>query len=154
TAEKGLALLAQAIDELVAAGYPFMALFIGSGPERELLRNYGNSLVLDFMKWKDLAPYYRASDVAVWPRSISTSSLDASASGLPVIMSSSEPAKERWEGIGASYKDGDILSLKSVLLEYLDAAKRASDSAAAVSRMRSLYSWNVIAESYLNIIQG
>lgn len=154
TASKSIHLLAQAVDELSAEGHPFVALFVGDGPESEKLGVYQKSIVRPFVPWTELPGFYRAADIAVWPRSITTSTLDASACGLPVIMSDQEKAQERWMDIGSTYKDGRVASLKAALLEYQDDARRTSIGAIAASRMRVLYSWKVIAQAFKRELQS
>lgn len=154
TTSKSVHVLAQAVDELSAEGYPFIALFVGDGPESEKLQAYKKSIVRPFVPWTELSEFYRAADIAVWPRSITTSTLDASACGLPVIMSDQEKAQERWMDIGSTYKDGCVASLKATLLEYQDDARRSSTGSIAASRMRALYSWKVIAQAFRRELQS
>ncbi|WP_280375099.1 glycosyltransferase family 4 protein [Pseudomonas sp. BN515] len=148
TASKSVHVLAQAVEELSAEGYPFIALFVGDGPESETLRAYSKSIVHPFVHWTKLPEFYRAADIAVWPRSITTSTLDASACGLPVIMSDQEKAQERWKDIGSTYKNGCVASLKEILLGYQDDARRSATGSIASSRMREFYSWKVIAQAF------
>lgn len=153
-ASKSVCVLAQAVEELSAEGHPFIAIFVGDGPEKEKLSAYSRSIVRPFVPWPELPKFYRAADIAVWPRSLTTSTLDASACGLPVIMSDQEKAQERWMGIGSTYKEGCVASLKSTLLEYQNEARRTSTGAVAVSRMRVLYSWGVIAQAFRRELQS
>jgi glycosyltransferase involved in cell wall biosynthesis len=154
TASKSVHVLAQAVEELSAEGYHFIALFVGDGPESETLRAYKKSIVHPFVPWTELSEFYRAADIAVWPRSITTSTLDASACGLPVIMSDQEKAQERWMDIGSTYKDGCVASLKATLLEYQDDARRSATGSVAASRMRARYSWKVIAQAFKQELQS
>jgi len=152
TIEKGVEILAQAVRELAEEGYPIVALFVGDGPAKDKLNGNKYALTHEFVAWKDLAQFYRAADVAVWPKSITTSSLDASASGLPVVMSSSEAASERWDRMGSSYEDGSVPSLKKILLKYMDPVERMAASTNAVKKMNECYSWTRIAQIYLNAL--
>lgn len=154
TVGKSVDVLAQAVDELSAEGYPFVALFVGDGPESEKLRVYKKSIVRPFVPWTELSEFYRAADIAVWPRSITTSTLDASACGLPVILSDQEKAQERWMGIGSTYKEGCVASLKETLLKYQDDVWRSSTGLKAAVRMRELYSWKFIAQAFRRELQS
>lgn len=145
TENKGIELLARAIEELNSEGISIYGLFVGEGPAAERLTPYLHSIHHDFVKWKELGRLYRASDVAVWPRSITTSTLDASACGLPVIMSNEETATERWLGIGSSYESGNIESLKNELRVYLDFDVRRERGGAGAVRIKNFYSWHAIA---------
>lgn len=148
TKTKSIELLASAVEELNAKGFSFLALFIGDGPESQLIKKYKYSRIIPFMPWKDLASYYRAADIAVWPKSITTSTLDASASGLPVILCDEEKASERWDGIGTTFKSGSLNDLESALLSYRDPLVRSKVGEAAVQKMRSHYSWKSMAQVF------
>ena len=68
------------------------------------------------MHYKELAKYYRAVDIGVWPKQESTSVLDATSCGLPVIISDKVLAIERKEGNGLTYIENDSDDMKKVLL--------------------------------------
>lgn len=87
TEEKSPLILAEAIKVLRSKGKHYSALFIGSGELKDKVAAYENCKVLNFVPSHELADYYRASDIAVWPRSVTTSILDAAACALPVIIS-------------------------------------------------------------------
>ena len=136
------------------AGLPnYKLLCIGDGPERASVESHTSSVCIDFMPWADLPPYYRAADLAVWP-TITTSTLDASATGLPVLMSDAETTRERWEGIGGAYKEGDASSLRALLLSFKCPEKRQRAGKAGISRMRQSYDWVVIAKKYEDLFKG
>lgn len=151
TPGKEAGLLALAVEELRASGHPFRGLFIGAGPEEGRIRSFPNSILLPFMPWMNLPPYYRAADVAVWPRSLTTSTLDASACGLPIVLSDQERAVERWEGNGFSYREKDLTSLKETLLRLKDRAYRKELGDAGVKKMREGYSWESIARQFAEL---
>lgn len=151
TPGKGIPILAQAIEELSQEGLMIRGLFVGSGTEAKTLDTYSASIHREFLPWKDLAKLYRAADVAVWPKSITTSTLDASACGLPVVMSSDEKATERWEGIGSTYKAGSVSSLKGILRQYQDESLRHVVGKAGVAKMHEMYSWQAIAVNFREI---
>lgn len=147
---KAAPLLAQAVEELKADGHIFRALFIGSGPDEDLLKKYSGSIVIPFMPWASLPRYYRAADIAVWPRLITTSTLDASACGLPVVMSDQELACERWEGNGLTYEEGCLESLEEVLLSLKDVALRKKLGEVGRQKMVDNYSWKKIASKFVD----
>jgi glycosyltransferase involved in cell wall biosynthesis len=150
TLNKAVPLLAQAVEDLNACGYKFRALFIGSGPVENCLKNYNGSIVLPFMPWALLPRYYRAADIAVWPRLITTSTLDASASGLPVVMSNKELASERWEGNGVTYEECNLDSLKEVLLSLKNETLRNKLGVVGRHKMVDNYSWKKIASIFMD----
>ena len=141
--------LAEAVERMCNMGHDFHALFIGSGPEEEKIRTYKNSTLMPFMSWKDLPPYYRAADIAVWPRLITTSTLDASACGLPVVMSNKERAAERWNGIGLTYEEVEVESLIRVLTMLTDDEYRLKLGAAGANRMKNEFNWQYIANKFI-----
>lgn len=148
TGNKGICLLAEAVETLCKNGYNFRAVFIGDGPEASELGQYSKSQHIPFMPWAELAPYYRAADLAVWPKSITTSTLDASACGLPVIMSDHEGAMERWKGIGSTYAEGSLESLMATLITYYDDELRRQVGSRASVRMKTDFSWTFIATKF------
>ncbi|WP_444901165.1 glycosyltransferase family 4 protein [Microbulbifer sp. SSSA007] len=148
TTAKSVEVLAQAVEELNSEGYPFVAVFVGDGPEKEKLKKYKKSTIQPFVPWSELPAFYRAADIAAWPRSITTSTLDASACGLPVILSDQEKAQERWEDIGSTYELGNVASMKATLMKYRDIKRRSAIGFLAAARMREHYSWKVIAREF------
>lgn len=150
TSNKGIEILAQAVEELANEGINIRALFIGNGEVADTLDKYNFSKRIDFIRWDSLPAFYRACDISVWPKSISTSTLDAASSGLPVIMSNKELAVERWQGFGSDYIEGSISDLKSKLTLFLDKAYLSDMSARANDEMNEKYSWSVIANKFID----
>ena len=87
TDRKDALLLARAVSGLRRRGRPFRGLFLGDGPQRERIAQEDGCVTHAFVPNPELPPFYRAADLAVWPREITTSTLDAAACGLPVVMS-------------------------------------------------------------------
>lgn len=110
-------ILAQAIDKVVKEGKPYKALFIGYGPQKNEILACKGCQTIPFVDYKELAKYYRAVDIGVWPKQESTSVLDATACGLPVIISDRVLALERKEGNGLTYIENDSDDMKNVLLK-------------------------------------
>ncbi|EHR42097.1 glycosyltransferase family 4 protein [Alishewanella jeotgali] len=154
TPTKGIEILAQAVEELNAEGFAIKALFVGSGDYSKVLSNYTQSKLIDFQPWADLPKYYRMCDIAVWPKSLTTSTLDAAACGLPIIMSDKEPATERWQGAGASYKEADVEDLKRTILSFLDHDTRERLKYIAHSKMKENYSWDFIAKRFIDSFES
>ncbi len=141
---KNALLLAQAVAALRGEGAPVRALFIGDGEQREALAAFPTSIVLPFMPHRELAQYYRAADVAVWPTQESTSMLDAAACGLPVVVNDTLRAVERIEGNGLTYRLNDQTSLERVLQTLLEPQARARLGQVGARRMRELFSWDAL----------
>lgn len=143
---KMISLLADAVEVLVLRGHKVRALFVGDGPEQERLQVYPHSVLVSFVEWTKLAAYYRVADLACWPRSITTSTLDAAACGLPIVMSNKETATERWDGFGQSYEEGDLDSLVGVLDCFMAPLVRARMGQNGARRMSDSFSWRRVAE--------
>lgn len=147
--DKNPACLAMAIGELVRAGERFRGLFIGSGAQEPGIRSTPGCVVHPFLPFRRLPPYYRAADIGVWPRQESTSVLDASASGLPVIISDHVQAKERVAGRGLTYRQNDSTDLARVLRELADPARRADLGRNGAIAVAEHLSWTALARGRL-----
>lgn len=145
TEEKNPLLLAEAVSRLAADGGSFHSLFVGEGVQREAILACRNSTVLSFMPHSKLAELYRMTDVAVWPRQESMSMLDAAASGLPIVASSSIGDPDRIIGNGALYAENDVIDLMRVLLDLADRPNRIALGEAGRIKMIDRFSWDAIA---------
>jgi glycosyltransferase involved in cell wall biosynthesis len=143
--DKNPLLLARAVSRLASSGVPFHGLFIGDGIQKKEIMNCPNVTVLPFMKHKELADYYRAVDLAVWPTQESMSMLDAAASGLPLIVSDKIGEYDRIEGNGKVYKEGDDTDLSAVLASFSNRDDRYLCGQAGRKKMINGYSWNNVA---------
>lgn len=139
-------LLAEAMELMASKGHEVVGLFVGDGVEKSKLAGFKHSKLVSFVEWAKLPAYYRAADVACWPKSITTSTLDAAACGLPIVMSDQEKATERWMGYGRAYNEGSLDSLVSVLESLMDKDLRLSLGGFGSSKMESDYSWRRIAQ--------
>jgi glycosyltransferase involved in cell wall biosynthesis len=148
TSSKGPEILADAVDQLVQQGEPYRAVFVGGGPrsEGEALAQRQGCVVHQFVPTRELPPYYWAADIGVWPRQESTSMLDAAACGLPIAISSRVTARERVDGNGVTYEEGDAANLAAALLRLKQARIRAQLGAVGAEKMRAMFSWRRIAE--------
>jgi glycosyltransferase involved in cell wall biosynthesis len=147
TRDKGPTVLAEAIARLVAAGDPFRGLFVGQGPA-ELTHSIARCpgcVLHPFVPVDDLPPLYQAADVAVWPKQESTSQLDAAACGLPLILSDCVQVRERIEGNGLTYRDGDGANLAAQLGRLKDAEIRRRMGAVGRKRMVEHFDWRLLA---------
>ena len=115
TEDKNPLALAQAVDQLAVARRPVYSLFIGDGPQKTAIEACRNAQVVPFMRHRELADYYRAADIAVWPRQESMSMLDAAASGLPIVVSDRVGEASRVTGNGLFYREDDVADLAQQL---------------------------------------
>ena len=114
--DKNPLLLARAIDALHDRDARFKGLFIGDGVQKNEIAACRNTATISFMAHRSLAAHYRAADVAVWPTQESMSMLDAAASGIPIVVSDAVGEKDRVNGNGRMYREGDVSSMVDALL--------------------------------------
>jgi glycosyltransferase involved in cell wall biosynthesis len=137
------------MDGLSGRGEPFKALFVGEGPQENDIRKCRNCVVHPFVRFEELPPYYRMSDIGVWPRQESTSVLDATACGLPVVISDRVQATERKEGNGITYVENDARDLIRALLALKEAETRKTLGKLGVEKILTRLSWQAIARQRL-----
>jgi glycosyltransferase involved in cell wall biosynthesis len=101
-------------------------------------------IVEPFVAASDLARYYWASDIAVWPRSYSASQVEAVACGLPLIMSDASRKAELYD-VSIRYKEDDLDSLTEVLRVLGSRERREALGKAGAEQVRAQLSWSVIA---------
>ena len=146
--------LAQAIDRLVQQGKPFRGLFIGDGSDTycRQIRDCAGCQTHPFVFIRELPLFYRAADIAVWPAQESTSQLDAAACGLPLILSDRVRVKERVNGNGLLYQEGNSDDLADKLMQLFDAHQRHTMGQMGAKNMQQ-FSWHSIAEQYIQDYQ-
>lgn len=150
--------LAQAISMLIAEGLPFRGLFIGDGDQKSEIVSYGGMVALPFMRYHELAEYYRAVDLAVWPAQESMSMLDAASSGLPLIVSDRMGDVDRIVGNGLTYRESDVVDLACTLRKLHNRNTREILGAHGREKMLDHYNWSRkaadIERDYLTVLSG
>ncbi|MEQ9552807.1 MAG: glycosyltransferase family 4 protein [Coleofasciculus sp. G3-WIS-01] len=149
TEEKNALILAKAISQLRSMGEAFCGLFIGNGLQKKLIQTHSSCRILDFMPFSELAPYYRAADIGVWPTNESTSMLDAAACGIPIIVSDGIVYREHVEGNGLVYKMNDLDDLVRVLLHLHNFKERKQLGSFGSEKMLKEFSWYSVAKRRL-----
>ncbi len=139
--DKNPLLLAEALQHLGDERTRFRGLFIGDGEQKAEIASYESTTILPFMKYTQLADYYRAADIAVWPRQESMSMLDAASSGLPIVVSHTMGEMERVHGNGLMFEEDDVPSLVAALRSLADARRRQALGAAGREKMLRAFSW-------------
>lgn len=161
TEEKSPQVLAEAIQILRNQGKKYSALFIGSGELIDAIKTYNFCKVLNFVPSNELSDYYRASDIAVWPRSVTTSILDAAACALPVIISDQVFAYTTYVQndvdyqhqpniLAAKYHTNNANDLANELLKLEAPELRAHIGNIVFQRVEQNSSWKAIAAKRLN----
>jgi len=154
TVDKNVVLLAKAIEQLRSGGLRFRGLFVGNGPEGEKLRQYPASVILGFVPFSELAPYYRAADIGVWPGTESISMLDAAACALPIVMSDQVFYRAPVEGNGKVFAKDNIVDLKRALFDLHEFQVRQALGLRGAARMASDFSWECVAKRRLQAYQA
>jgi glycosyltransferase involved in cell wall biosynthesis len=160
TEEKSPIVLAEAIQVLRSQGKNYSALFIGAGELKDNVGAFNHCQVLNFVPSHELADYYRASDIAVWPRSVTTSILDAAACALPVIISDQVFAYTSYlqndveyqhqpNILAAKYKTNNVDDLVAELLKLEDPSARQHIGEVVNVRVDEHSSWKAIATKRL-----
>jgi len=126
-ASKGGKFLAETLREKfpAAAGRHIELLVIGTadgsyGEEVEqVLAASSNKLVrLPTQRYYDLAQYYCAADLAIYPKQCSMSFFEAQSCGLPVLFEDNEINLQRIDGDnGFIFKPGDLADFRSQIIE-------------------------------------
>ncbi len=156
-------LLAQAIEQLNHKSLPFKGLFIGDGEEKEDIMAVEACTVLPFQQHKDLAQFYQASDIAVWPFGESSSQLDVVAAGLSLVLSDSVQTYDRVDSVtvfaengayrpkivGRFFHSHDLDYLIHALESLQDEQIRAEIQVQGMTEVVKYFSWNAIAQRRL-----
>ncbi len=140
--------LAKAIDTLSRQGKKFRALFVGDGSQDIVyaINSCLGCLTHSFVPVQDLAKFYYASDIGVWPKQESTSQLDAMACSLPLILSDKVQVYERLDGNGLTYEEGNITDLANKIESLSDINIRQEMGRIGFQRIKDKFSWQQIAQ--------
>jgi glycosyltransferase involved in cell wall biosynthesis len=107
--------------------------------------------LLDVVPNAELRGYYNAADVGVWPLQCSISQLEASACGVPSLISDRGGAPERISfGNGLTYHESDVQDLSDKMVIFLSKEKRAVFSEKAILYSKTL-DWGNLAETFLRV---
>jgi glycosyltransferase involved in cell wall biosynthesis len=100
---------------------------------------------------QELYRYYSAADAGVWPLQCSITMLEATACGLPTVISDKCGAQERVAfGNGLLYKESDPNDLARKLVQLLDSTLRKQMSQKALAYAATL-SWDELAMRFLDL---
>ena len=105
--------------------YKIRYLFVGTMSDSfrskydDLLKRNSDFLVhINGVKNSEIAPYYQMSDIGCWPSESSMSSIDALASGLPIIVSNKLTDRLKYDN-GIGIEDGNLSELKKSLTKLI-----------------------------------
>jgi glycosyltransferase involved in cell wall biosynthesis len=109
---------------------------------------------IDAVPNKELHEYYSAADVGVWPLQCSMTMLEATACGLPIIISDKSGATERATyGNGLLYRESDSNDLEAKITLMLDDKLRERMSKKASSYAKTLC-WDDLAARFLDVLES
>lgn len=137
--------LAQSVQRLQLYSCCNKGLFIGNGPQEGQIAETPGCVVHPFVPAVELADYYRAADIGVWPKQESTSQIDAAVCGLPIIISDHTQVPERIQGNGLTYHEDDPEDLALKIASLSDSGKRLEMGMNGSQRLSEQYSWKRIA---------
>ncbi|HIX95525.1 MAG TPA: glycosyltransferase family 4 protein [Candidatus Gemmiger excrementipullorum] len=160
---KGGKLLAEALGPALHSERPVVCLVVGntSGPygqEVEALFSASQNRILRFptQRYVDLAPFYQAADLAVFPKQCSLSFYDVQACGLPVLSEDNNINKDRnAHGNGLCFAAGDAEDLRSKIQTFLDMPAQTYRQMAqcACQFIADAYDYEDKAREYEQILQ-
>lgn len=162
---KGGALLSAAVHEKIvsSSGRKIEFLIIGNSVgeygkavERQLSESENKVVRLPTQRYFDLAKYYQAADLAVFPKQCSLSFFEVQACGVPVLFEENEINEQRMErGSAFCFKPNSPEAFRRKIVEL---ASLTSEEAAEISnRARSyaveIYDFVPIAQKYTDVLQ-
>jgi glycosyltransferase involved in cell wall biosynthesis len=111
---------------------------------------------LPTQRYPDLAGFFQAADLAVFPRQCSMSFFEAQACGLPVLFEQNEINNIRVSGVNAyTFQPGSIDDFRTKLVEL--ASRPAAVHAASAARAREFvlqgYDFVAIAKQYTEVLR-
>jgi len=163
--QKGGQFLANAIKEKIqsAEGRGVTFVIVGNavgeyGREIEATLESSENCVRRFptQKYRDLAEFYQAADIAIFPRQCSLSYFDVQATGLPVVAERNYINEERLsEGNGFTFAEGDIRDFRARIAECAAMPPDAlcEMGASAARKVVERYSYDKISAQYDSILE-
>jgi len=96
-----------------------------------------------------LPEVYNAADIAIWPDHLTTSTIDASACGCPIICSTYMPERVKY-GNGLLVKGGDPTELKLALQKLIeDESLRRVMGKRGIEYVQNELSWTAVAKKFV-----
>lgn len=129
------------------------------GKEIEEIFSVSENRIIRFptQKYMDLAKFYQAADLAVFPKQCSLSFFDVQACGLPVLAEDNKINEERLSNNnGLVFKSNNIADFRTKVMHYAnmqrDEYNIISDN--AYNLIQSKYNYEKIAQQYITILQN
>ncbi len=161
--EKPLHSLVTAAISLMKHHPAVKVLLVGNGPQpyaesiRQEIRQAGmedHFIWNDAVSNADLARFYSAADVGVWPREASLSMIEAMSCSLPVIISDASEITERIQyDNGFTYRGDDPASLSAQMERLLEPGLRKMMGANGRRLVEEKLSWKSIAAQVIALVE-
>jgi len=118
---------------------------------REKVNGSKNPVLLkSAVSMEELIEIYNGADLCVWPDHLTTSTIDASACGCPIICSDYMPERVKYDN-GLLVKAGDLIDLKEKLKALIhNENKRIIMGMNGVEYVNNELSWNSVAKSFIS----
>jgi len=159
---KGGLVLAETLKEKIRSSKNIVFIVVGNTigeygkkVEESFLESENRILRFPTQKYVDLAKFYQAADLCVFPKECSLSFYDAQACGLPVIAEDNNINIDRLShNNGFVYKTDDISDFKSKIIQIADMTQDEYDaiSSNAYNFVKENYDYEYIAEAYTEIL--
>lgn len=156
---KGIALLVQAAIRLIESGQPIKVLIVGDSEPRysailrEQVVKAGKQRYFQFLPsvpHDELAGFYSAADIAVWPGVETMAVYEAMATAVPVIVpESSGYARLIDEKAGVTFRPNDAVSLADSIDRLRTSSVRQHLGAGGRHLVDQEFSWRHAAQRYL-----
>ncbi len=152
----------EAVLKLLKKGYDINLKFIGNGSSKiisDIKRDFSEHGFSERLKFDDLVPLkslaqeYNAADLIIFPEGTSLSAIEAAACNKMVVMTDLPASTEREKnGIGKTYRRGDINDLSRIIETLVDDRGRCEELAKiSGDKARNLYSYKAISEKMCNL---
>ena len=106
---------------------------------------------LPFLNSEELAAYYNHIDVAVYPGSISITTIEANACGTPILLNNSIQGLEDRVADGRGFLFTTEEQLRDKIEFYWTQKRTAQINHPDIANYTSKYSWRKISQEYLNL---
>lgn len=161
---KGGLLLAQAIEEKLPVEKELVFVVVGktSGEygnqvEGKFSRSENRIIRFPTQKYSDLAPFYQAADLAVFPRQCSLSFYDVQACGLPVVFEDNNINIDRARHCNAlvfEAENVEALRQKIVQMAMMPQQEYQTMRENSIRLVQETYDYAQIAERYMAVVDS
>jgi glycosyltransferase involved in cell wall biosynthesis len=151
---KGPLQLASALTALRNSGLDLVGVFIGDGSQLAQLTILEGIRTLGVVSQRELAAMYRLADACVWPLEMSSSQMDALATGARVVVNASIPKPELIDAGAWTCSDTLANDLHSLVRKAICSPLTDRERAERAERVGSIWSWTRMAEERLAIYES